>query len=124
MNNRVPYYNDQLSTCDDSSDLVSEPDFEFAEPVAECVDSDSLLSMPAYKITKKSSIELTDHQQTLLDHAVSRQLLRTIYDHDIFIYILIRIVPYAVKSNNVATIVDLHLSGDRIGLLKPIIKLI
>ena len=81
----MPYY-------DDNSDLASEPDYELSAsclepPLVDEVASDSCAfsvpSLPAHRITKKSTIELTDHQQTLLDHAVSRQLLKSIDTHDI-----------------------------------------
>ena len=82
--NRVPYYSDSSvkPADDDTSDLVSEPDFELA--VSDPSDDDvDVAPAVATRITKKSKIDLTDHQQTLLDHAVSRQILKNIDTHDI-----------------------------------------
>ena len=75
INNRVPYYNDE------NADLASEADYELS---VDSLDADAdevahnsnfpVSSLPAHRINKESTIELTDHQQELLDHAVSRNL--------------------------------------------------
>ena len=87
INNRVPYFSDSSvkPVEEDSSDLVSEPDFELAvSDPSDALNVDVAPAAPAaHRITKKSKIELTDHQQTLLDHAVSRQILKSIDTHDI-----------------------------------------
>ena len=77
VNNRVPYFNDCASE-PDLELLVSELDDEVASD--DCAPS---LLPAAYRITKKSKVALTDHQQSLLDHAISAQLLRDNHSHDI-----------------------------------------
>ena len=84
IHNRVPYYNDE------NADLASEADYELS---VDSLDADAdevahnsnfpVSSLPAHRIMKKSTIELTDHQQELLDHAVSRRLMKNEDDHDI-----------------------------------------
>ena len=74
IQNRVPYYNE-------NADLASEADYELS---VDSLDADAdevahnsnfpVSSLPAHRINKESTIELTDHQQELLDHAVSRNL--------------------------------------------------
>ena len=95
VSNRVPYYNDNSvhGNCPqygviDNSDLASEPDYELFSAVVDVrpVESNGVVvsgAPAAHRIAKKSTIELTDHQQTLLDHAVSRQILKSIDTHDI-----------------------------------------
>ena len=77
VNNRVPYFDD----CASEPDLelhVSELDDEVAS------NDDAAFCLPAaYRITKKSKVELTDHQQSLLDHADSSQLMKENHSHDI-----------------------------------------
>ena len=79
-----------LNYNDEDADTASEADYELslvplmpheADEVAH--DSTFPVSLPAHRINKKSAIELTDHQQALLDHAVSRRLMKSSDDHDI-----------------------------------------
>ena len=84
IHNHVPYYNDE------NADLESEADYELSVDSLDA-DADEVAhnsnfpgsSLPAHRIMKKSTIELTDHQHNLLDQAINRQLMKDENDHDI-----------------------------------------
>ena len=103
--NRVPYFSedvvDLVSTCSNTvnnihrdDDLISKPDIEYSvedssvgpDAVVGPVDSSRCAITPVLRkrITGKSTVELTDSQQAVLDHAMTRQLVdSTLVEYDV-----------------------------------------